>query len=169
MANIGAFGAQIVAMVRNMPDEALLDLVKHQLDVFTGGAPLAPRSAARRGRPRSAAVAAPARAPKGSAKRRARRSTAPSAERAAALEAVERIVKSGSGVSASDVARAAKIKQTRAAAALKELKLAKRIFQGGDRRFARYAADAKTALQASQHARTTASGPKVQRKAKRRK
>jgi hypothetical protein len=167
MANIGAFGAQIVAMVRSMPDEALLDLVKHQLDVFTGGASSGPRAPARRGRAARAAVAAPARAKRGG-KRRGRRAAPPSAERAAALEAVEKIVKSSSGVSASDVARAAKIKQTRAAAALKELKIAKRIFQGGDRRFARYAGDAKTALQASQHARTTASGPKVARKAKRR-
>jgi len=68
-------------------------------------------------------------------------------------------VKSGAGVSASDVARQAGIPQTRAAAALKELKLAKRIFQGGDRRFARYAGDAKTAETASVNARKTAAGP----------
>jgi len=36
MANIGAFSAQIVAMVRNMPDEAILDLVRHQLDEVVG-------------------------------------------------------------------------------------------------------------------------------------
>ena len=59
------------------------------------------------------------------------------------------------------MARLAGIAQTRAAAALKELKLAKRIFQGGDRRFARYAGDAKTAEQASLNARKTASGPSV--------
>jgi hypothetical protein len=45
------------------------------------------------------------------------------------------------------------------ATALKELRTAKRIFQGGDRRFARYAGDAKTAARASVIARTTASGP----------
>jgi len=72
-------------------------------------------------------------------------------------------------VSASDVARAAGIPQTRAAAALKELKISRRIFQGGDRRFARYAGDAKSAEQASLHARKTASGPSVKRRAKRRK
>ncbi len=77
------------------------------------------------------------------------------------LDSVERIVKAGSGVSASDVARLASIPQTRAAAALKELKLAKRIFQGGDRRFARYAADAKVAEQASATARKNAKGPTV--------
>ena len=75
------------------------------------------------------------------------------------LDSVEQIVKAGSGVSASDVARLAGIPQTRAAAALKELKLAKRIFQGGDRRFARYASDPKTAEQASTTARKNAKGP----------
>jgi hypothetical protein len=72
---------------------------------------------------------------------------------------VERIVKASSGVSASDVAKSAGIPQTRAAAALKELKLEKRIFQGGDRRFARYAGDAKQAELASVTARKNASGP----------
>ena len=75
------------------------------------------------------------------------------------LDGVERIVRAGSGVSASDVARLANIPQTRAAAALKELKLAKRIFQGGDRRFARYAGDSKVAEQASTTARKNAKGP----------
>jgi len=51
------------------------------------------------------------------------------------------------------------VPQTRVAAALKDLKLAKRICQGGDRRFARYAGDLKTAEQASLSARKNASGP----------
>ncbi len=75
------------------------------------------------------------------------------------LDTVERVVKASSGLSASDVARAAGIPQPRAAAALKELKLAQRIFQGGDRRFARYAGDAKVAEQASATARKNAKGP----------
>ena len=75
------------------------------------------------------------------------------------LDNVERIVRAGGGLSASDVARLASIPQTRAAAALKELKLAKRIFQGGDRRFARYAGDSKVAEQASTTARKSAKGP----------
>jgi len=66
-------------------------------------------------------------------------------------------------VSASDVARAAGIPQAHAAYALKQLKLSKRIFQAGDRRFARYAADSKTANEASLKARSTASGPKRKR------
>jgi hypothetical protein len=77
------------------------------------------------------------------------------------LDKVEEIVKAGAGLSASEVARAAGIPQTRAAAALKELKIGKKIYQGGDRRFARYAGDAKTAEQASTHARKTAKGPTV--------
>jgi hypothetical protein len=80
------------------------------------------------------------------------------------LDIVEGVVKANPGSSASDVARLAGIPQTRAAAALKDLKLLKRIFQGGDRRFARYAGDLPTAEQASAAARRTAKGPTVQRR-----
>ena len=69
------------------------------------------------------------------------------------------MVKGSNGMSASEVSRAAGIAQPRVAAALKDLKAAKRIFQGGDRRFARYAGDPRTAEAASTHARKTASGP----------
>jgi hypothetical protein len=175
-----AFEQQIVKMVREMGDAAILALVKDRLGSVTGAAgaaaPLVVAAAAtkRRGRPARAAApapaAAPAAAPQAAAKRggaapakrkpgRPKKTAALSAERQEVLNSVERIVKSGNGVSASDVARQAGIPQTRAAAALKELKLAKRIFQGGDRRFARYAGDAKTAEQASVNARKTASGP----------
>lgn len=194
MANMDAFSAQLVKLVRAMPDAALLDLVKNQLDkIVPGSAPLAaavPSAAAapaaapaarRRGRPPRAAAAAPApaapAAPAPAAKPaaasgkrgvapppkrrpgRPRRSAAATEDRADALGLVEQIVKAGAGMSASDVASEAKIPQTRAAAALKELKLAKRIFQGGDRRFARYAGDQKTADQASINARKNAAGP----------
>jgi len=80
------------------------------------------------------------------------------------LNTIERMVKASSGVSASDVAKAASLRQSRVAAALKELKIAKRIFQGGDRRFARYAGDQKTADQASVIARKTATGPLINTK-----
>src|SRR5262245_48223599 len=128
MATTDAFSAQIVQLVRNMPDDAILALVKNQLGALTGGAfPVAKR----RGRPpRSAlgAMPAPVKAAKaekrgrraGAVKRgpgRPRKSPALSAERQATLEKVERIVKASSGVSASDVAREAGIPQTRAAAA----------------------------------------------------
>lgn len=174
-----AFEKQIVELVRKMPDDAILALVKDRLGAVATSAVATPALVAaaaaapkRRGRPARvqapapimpAAPAAPAkRAAPAPAKRkpgRPKKTAALSAERQEVLNSVERIVKSSGGVSASDVARQASIPQTRAAAALKELKLAKRIFQGGDRRFARYAADAKTAEQASLNARKTASGP----------
>lgn len=176
-----AFEQQIVELVRKMPDAAIIALVKDRLGSVVGGgataaaAPIVAVAATRRrGRParvQAPAAAAPAPVAAAPAKRgaaaapakrkpgRPKKTAALSAERQETLNAVERIVKQSGGVSASDVARQASIPQTRAAAALKELKLAKRIFQGGDRRFARYAADAKTAEQASLNARKTASGP----------
>ena len=165
-----------------MNDEAILALVKNQLGSVAGAVSGAlPTSGLatgrRRGRPprgsssgggqsQSAAPAATKQASsskRGAAPKRKpgrpRRSPAASQERQETLNQVEKIVKSSQGVSASDVAKQAGVPQTRAAAALKELKLAKRIFQGGDRRFARYAGDAKTAEQASLNARKNASGP----------
>jgi hypothetical protein len=159
MARMDAFSAQIVKFVREMPDEALLDLVKQKLGVLgaqvarhgRGAMRVVPMPLSGRGKDKRSAVA---RSP-------ARRAAPASAERQGLLDSVERVVRASSGVSASDVARLASIPQTRAAAALKELKLAKRIFQGGDRRFARYAGDSKTAEHASTSARKTAKGPVV--------
>lgn len=164
-----AFSQQIVDLVRKMPDEAILALVKNQLGAVVTGEISLVGAVPRRGgsRARAAAVvqskpssvaakrgAAPKRRPG-----RPRKSPAASAERQETLNVVERLVKASSGVSASEVAKQAGIPQTRAAAALKELKLAKRIFQGGDRRFARYAGDSKAAELASANARKNAAGP----------
>lgn len=115
----------------------------------------------RRGAPaRAAGGARGAAAKKGAAKKgAARRGRGSAAGRQELLGVVERIVKTSTGVSASEVAKSANVPQSRASSALKELKLAKRIYQGGDRRFARYAGDAKTAQGASDSARKTASGP----------
>ncbi|MFH1604035.1 MAG: hypothetical protein ABIH03_09015 [Pseudomonadota bacterium] len=165
MAKLDPFTAQIVKLVRNMPDEAILELVRNQLggvvaEVAVASAPAAP--AKRRGpkRRREAAKTAPAvktdaratvaQAPK-------RRS---SADRKKVLFAVERAVKTSKGLSASEIASRTKFPQSRVTTAVRELKAAKRIFQGGDRRFARYAGDARTAKQASLTARNSASGPK---------
>lgn len=162
-----AFSQQIVNLVRKMPDEAILALVKNQLGAVTGETSLV-SPAPRRSRTRARAGAVQSKPSSVAAKRgaapkrrpgRPRKSPAASAERQETLETVERIVKASSGLSASEVAKQAGIPQTRAAAALKELKLEKRIFQGGDRRFARYAGDPKTAEQASANARKNASGP----------
>ena len=40
MAVIDAFSAQIVDLVRRMPDEAILELVRHQLGAISGPSPL---------------------------------------------------------------------------------------------------------------------------------
>jgi hypothetical protein len=165
MATTDAFSAQIVELVRKMPDEAILELVKHQLGAL-GVSPVRGLSSASDRRGRTARVvgngAAKAKRVAASAKRRPgrpRKAPAVSAERQETLSSVERFVKASSGMSASEVAKSAGIPQTRAAAALKELKIAKRIFQGGDRRFARYAADSRTAELASLNARKSAAGP----------
>jgi hypothetical protein len=167
MATTDAFSAQIVDFVRKMPAEALLELVKQKLGA-PGASPLRGLAAAsvRRGRTARAqpAESKPKRAAKSakSAKSRAgrpRKTPAISQERQETLNHVERVVKQSSGMSASDVAKAAGLPQPRAAAALKELKMAKRIFQGGDRRFARYAGDLKAAELASESARKSATGP----------
>lgn len=170
MANLDAFTAQIVEMVRNMSDEAILSLVRGQLGSLGEGIAFPVRRGP--GRPRGGAAASSSRRGAGARSGRGgrRRNTVTSAARAELLDKVEKIVRGASGLSSSQVAKAAAVPQPRAAAALKELKLAKRIFQGGDRRFARYAGDAKTATAASLHARTTASGPVVKgskRRAKR--
>mgnify|MGYP000582494327 CR=1 FL=1 len=164
MASTDAFSAQIVELVRKMPDEAILELVKHQLGAALGVSPLrnlARPVAGRSGRATRAVAESAKRATASSKRRpgRPRKTANLSEERQETLNNVERIVKASTGVSASDVAKSAAIPQTRAAAALKELKLAKRIFQGGDRRFARYAGDAKQAELASTTARKNASGP----------
>jgi hypothetical protein len=201
MASPDAFTQQIIKLVRSMPDDAILALVKNQLGL-DGGKGLVSVAAVsqapkRRGRPPkaakapkpvkaakpapkpAAAPAAPAPKPAAPAKKaapaKAAKKAAPAkapakaagrggrptrgGDRTELLNLVERAIKGGSGMAASDVAKAAGIPQSRATAAIKELKLAKRIFQGGDRRFARYAGDARTAQQASENARKTAAGP----------
>lgn len=169
MATTDAFSAQIVQLVRKMPDSAILELVKHQLGAVLGVSPLRklakPIALRSEKAARLVAGTVASRKKRGAASAAKRRPGRPrsaaalSEERQETLNNVERIVKAGAGMSASEVAKSAGIPQTRAAAALKELKLTKRIFQGGDRRFARYAGDAKQAEAASTTARKTASGP----------
>ena len=129
----------------------ILEVVGRRLGVPVGRAGAPPPS----GTAKSKGKLAPARP-------RATRKTSP--ERQELLASIERIVRAGTGVSASDVARAIRLPQSRVAAGLKELKLTGRIHQGGDRRFARYAGDAKVAEEASRSARETAPGPIVARK-----
>jgi ribosomal protein S25 len=154
MAQLDPFSRQIIEMVRNMPDEAILALVRNQLGLVgaSGSTLAAPRAGAR---PKKAA-----------SKRRAKgkkRARASSAEREQLLAKVERVITTSKGLSASQIAKKAKLPQSRVAAAVRDLKEAKRVFQGGDRRFARYAGDLKTALRASTDARENASGPRTKR------
>ena len=244
---IDSFSAQLVKYVRNMSDEAILALVKNQLDRVTGSGsvaapaavtssavaapkagrkpgpkpkaapppppPTAPKPPAPRpgliaakpaGRPPVAkaapkpaivakpaarpTLAKPAAMPKSAPKaaalpkaaarpvvkakppvkaKPAKRGRGAAAGRTDLLGSVERVVKSSNGLSASEIAKSAGVPQSRVSSALKELKDAKRVFQGGDRRFARYAGDARTAEQASVNARRTAPGP-ILKKGKRR-
>src|SRR5688572_4504462 len=114
MAINDAFSAEIVALVRRMPDEAILALVRNQLFAVSGPFVGSPGS----GRGRSGANGGRA-----FARRRGSGKRAPSADRQNVLNQIERIVKGSSGMSAGEIARAASIPQTRAAAALKTLKL----------------------------------------------
>ena len=162
MSNLDAFSAEIVRLVREMPDEAILELVKNQLSGVEA-APSLPRRAA--AAPARSAPARKARAPKRRAKRGGARRTSEGREQA--LSAVEAVIKSSKGLSASQIASKAKMPQTRVSSLVRELKAAGRVHQGGDRRFARYAGDAKTAEKASEEARKSASGPVRKKKGRR--
>jgi hypothetical protein len=199
MAKLDQLSQQIVKLVRSMPDEAILELVRDKLGVGDAPAPAAKAAAPKAAAPAKAApkkrrakkaakrvvkAAAPAKAaakvkakvaPKAKVKVKAkakakapakaaapkkRGGRAPRADKAQLLEVVERTVRSSKGMSASQIADKTKLPQSRVAAAVRELKASKRIFQGGDRRFARYAGDRDTANKASLHARANAAGPK---------
>jgi len=203
MAKLDPFSAQIVQLVREMPDEAILELVRNKLgseeeDVAaTSSAPAtkakatrrkkastkrkttskkaatekaAPKKAATKRRTKKAATKTKATtrekaAPKKKAGRKKRTTKrAGGADRQQELDLVERTIRSSKGLSASDIVKRTKLPRSRVSAAVRQLKDKKRIHQGGDRRFARYAADAKTAKAASEEARTTASGPRRKKK-----
>jgi DNA-binding transcriptional ArsR family regulator len=147
------FAAQLVEFVRHhMPDEAILELVRHHLGVSSG------QVGGATGRGGSATTSAAR--PKKRAARKARGASNRSLARQRVVAAVEQIVKASSGLSASEIAAQAGVAQSRVASALRELKQAGRVHQGGDRRFARYAADPKTARAASDHARSNAGSTK---------
>ncbi|MBW2458707.1 MAG: hypothetical protein JRI68_29685 [Deltaproteobacteria bacterium] len=156
-----------------MPDEAILELVRNQLGVLPGAvaaevvkapAPTRRKKRVKRAKAKpvarkSVAKAAVTKRAKGRPKRKAVRAKRSTVAREKVLGAVEKAVKGAKGLSSSEIAKKTGLPQTRVAAAVRELKLAKRIYQGGDRRFARYASDARTAQQASLFARKNAAGP----------
>ncbi len=172
MAKLDPFTAQIVKLVRNMPDDAILELVRNQLGAEHGVAtltvatPAAPTPTKRRRRSKKTVKAKVVAKVAAASKKSTRKKRAPAKKRATSearqklLSTVERVIKSSKGLSASEISKRSRLPQTRVAAAVRELKSSRRIFQGGDRRFARYAGDVRTAQAASVNARKSASGPK---------
>jgi len=74
-------------------------------------------------------------------------------DRTTVVERVLRVVSSREGVAVADVVKSTGLERAPVAAALKALKEERRIFMGGNRRFARYAMTPAAAEQASQAAR----------------
>lgn len=144
MPKLDPFAAQIATLVRNMPDEALLDLVRNRLNVHSS--------------PSASSVTSSSVIRQVGKVARRHRST--SADRVALLLTIEKLVHATPGLSSSEIASKTRIATPRVQSVLRELKHARRIFQGGDRRFARYAGDAQTAKQASAAAAQSAAGPR---------
>lgn len=123
------------------------------------------KKAGRKAKARTAAAPRPAAskkaaAPRSTGRKKAGRRRTGGGNRDKEMDAVERLVKSSKGLSASEISSRTKIPQSRVSAHVRALKGDKRIFQGGDRRFARYAGDQKSAEQASMDARQNAAGPR---------
>lgn len=167
MPNIDSFSAQLVAMVRNMSDEAILELVLHKLTADEAPAPKpAARPAApapQKARPaKKAKKKAPARPTPAAAKPASQpKPAAPAptakpsdASKEALIAAVEKAIKKSNGLGLAAVSAAVGEPKARVSSAIRDLKDQKKIFQAGDRRFARYAGDFKTAKAATIRART---------------
>ncbi len=134
------FAKQLVDMVRQMPDEAILELVKNHLEQGNGvgdSGTVVTRSPA------------PAKKPRAKAKRRRRSS----AGRAKLKEAILETVNASDGVALSDVAEAVGAPKTRVQPVLRALKDEGAIHQAGDRRLARYGRTKAIAEAASKAAR----------------
>ena len=137
---------KVVDMVRGMPDDELFALVRGE--ILGGGGKVAKSSGFTHplaGTPSAPAAKLPAKSKPGKAKSKRKSHGVRGQKRDGFLAAVEAVVKAGKGMSASQITAKVKAPQPRVAAVLRDLKLAGRICQGGERRFARYAADQKTA------------------------
>lgn len=145
MTQLDSFARQLVAMVREMPDEVLLDLVRNHLE--DGGATSRPPS-------KPAAKAKANRTAKPRRQKATKKRTRSSrGDRTALLDNVEAFVRDSKGVGLSDVAQGLSEPKSRVQAALRDLKKAGRVASAGDRRFTRYGKDVKTAKAASKRAR----------------
>ena len=100
--------------------------------------------------PRPQRPAAPSKAKPAGVRRRARST---SEQRAASLDQIARVVSSSGGLSVSEIERSAGLPRAAVASALRALKDEGRVFMGGTKRFARYAATQAAADKASEAAR----------------
>ena len=134
------FAKHLVDMVRQLPDEAILELVKNHLEQ---GNRLGDSGVVVTSSP------APAKKPRAKAKRRRRSSAGRAKLKGAILETVN----ASDGVALSDVAEAVGAPKTRVQPLLRALKDEGAIHQAGDRRLARYGRTKAIAAAASKRAR----------------
>lgn len=138
MSDLNPFAKRLVDMVREMPDDLLLELVRDHL-ASTGDANLSPargpaKSAPKRGR---------------AARKGGRGKKSRSSLEAEVLDVVNR----GDGLALADVAAAVGASKPRTSAALRALKASGAIHAAGDRRFTRYGKTKAIATAASKKAR----------------
>jgi biotin operon repressor len=160
MTDLSPFAKQLVAMVRQMPDEAVLELVRNHLagggelvaSGWTGtgragdedeGGGWSSNGSAIRERPASSK-------PKVGRAKKAPRATA--ADRAKLEQSVLATILASTGVSLGDVAAKLGAAKPQVAAAIRALKASGKIKQAGERRLARYAKTQTAANKASRAA-----------------
>lgn len=145
------FEQQIVSFVRkSMSDDQILNLVRAQLGAPTADHPIRVHE----GPPQAGDKRRSGLGKKKVATKKSRRSRKTVKMAAEALsDRVLAFVLSSEGVAVKDVSEGLKITKNQASTALRRLRDEKKIAQGGERRFARYAKTKKIALAASKQAR----------------
>ena len=142
--------AQFKALAKKEGVPVAVEEMKQQL----GKSEAAPKkAAAKKTRAKKASKRATKKVAKKKAARKPRAPRATSAARQKNVAAVAKYIKSSKGVALADVVAATKLTKPQAAGAIRELKQAGKVYQGGDRRFARYASSKKAAEKASLAAR----------------
>jgi hypothetical protein len=153
MTNPTPFAQQLVSMVRQMPDEAILDLVRNHLEsgelawLGHGGAG---RKSGWSGAGRAETKQVSSTKPKKGGAAKAKR--VGSVDRATLRKSVLTTILSSAGVSLGDVAAKLSAPKPQVAAAIRLLKAEGKIQQGGERRLARYAKTKTAAKKASRAA-----------------
>lgn len=148
MSDLNPFAKRLVNMVREMPDELLLELVRDRL--ASAGDSDATSSNLRTSSVR-ASNAPTSKVPKG--KRGAKKRRRGGKSRAALEAEVLAVVNAGAGVALADVAEAVEASKPRLSAVLRSLREAGAIHAAGDRRFTRYGRTKAIATAASKRAR----------------